>query len=129
MTTIISPIASMLTIIVLMTILVIVLFRIHRGKFSETTSLLRLTFLLILTMDVSATLYLMTYYFVYMPYLLGQVVSVLGAAFVTSFCLGVAAPVDKKRAQDDVWNRWFKERSEGLERQRKSKLVDEEQLP
>ena len=118
MTTIISPIASMLSVIVLMTILAIVLFRLHRGRFAETTTLLRITFILILAMDVFAVGYLLTYYLVYIPYLLGQVVSMLGAAFVAALCLGVAAPIDRKRAQDDVWTRWVKERNEGLERQR-----------
>ena len=104
------------------------MFRLHRGRFSETTTLLRLTFLLVIATDAFAVLYLVTYYIVYIPYLLGQVVSFLGAAFVAAFCLGVAAPVDKKRAQDDVWTRWFKERNEGIERQRKSALADEEHL-
>ena len=122
MTTIISPITSMITIIVLMTILVIVLFRIHRGKFSETTTLLQLTFLLILATDAFALLYLLTFYFVYMPYYLGTVVSMLGSAFVAALCLGVAAPIDKKRAQDDVWNRWLKERNSWEEARRKSAL-------
>ena len=118
----------MLTTIVLVTILAIVMVRLHRGRFSETTTLLRLAFLLVLATDTFAVLYLVTYYLVNMPYFLGQVVSMLGAAFVAAFCLGVVAPVDKKRAQDDVWTRWFKERNEWLERQRASDLVDEEHL-
>jgi hypothetical protein len=77
-------------------------------------------------MDVFATLYLMAYYYVYMPYLLGQVVSILGSVLVATLCLGVAAPIDRKRAQDDVWNRWFKERNEALERQRTNDLPHEE---
>lgn len=125
MTTIISPITSMITTIVLVTVLVTFLFRLHRGRFSETSTLLRFTFLLLLATDAFATIYLMTYYLVYMPYLLGTVVSMLGSAFVAAFCLGVAAPIDKKRAQDDVWARWFKERN-GWEEERRERALENE---
>lgn len=128
MTSIISPIVIMIEIIVLMTIFIVILLRLYSDRFSETSTLLRLAFLSILATDTGASLYLITFYLVNMPYLIGSVLGMLLLAFGVSFCIGFLAPVDKKRAQDDVWTRWFKERNEGLEKQRKSKLADEEHL-
>jgi hypothetical protein len=125
MTTIISPITSMLITIVPVTILVVVLFRIHRGRFSETSNLLRFMFLLLLATDIFLSTLLMTYYLVYMPYLFGLMFGILTSALFAAFCLGGIVPIDKKRAQDDVWTRWFKERNSWEEERKKRGLVDE----
>jgi hypothetical protein len=118
----------MLTTIVLVTIIVVVLFRIHRGRFSETSTLLRFMILLLLATDSFASIYLMTYYLLYMPYLLGSVFGMLTSALFAAVCLGGIAPIDKKRAQDDVWTRWFKERN-SWEEARKTRALENEVEP
>ena len=115
----------MLITIVPVTILVVVLFRIHRGRFSETSNLLRFMFLLLLATDIFLSTLLMTYYLVYMPYLFGLMFGILTSALFAAFCLGGIVPIDKKRAQDDVWTRWFKERNSWEEERKKRALVDE----
>jgi len=122
-TIIIGPIILTLPTIVVMTILVIVLFRLHRGKFSETSNLLRFMFLLLLATDVFLSTFYMTYYFVNMPSLFGIGFSVLTSALFAAFCLGGIVPIDKKRAEDDVWTRWFKERDSWNEERKKRALV------
>ena len=126
MTTIISPISSMITTIVLVTIIITVLFRIQRGRFSDTSTLFRFSFLLLLATDTFATVSVMTYYFVYLPFLLGLVFGILTSAFFAAFCIGGIIPVDEKRAQDDIWRRWFKERNEWEEERKKRALTAEE---
>ena len=127
MTTIISPLTAGLQAIVLVTIIITVMFRIQRGRFSDTSTLFRLAFLLLLATDVFVTIYLVTYYFLYLPYLLGSVFGILTSAFFAAFCLGGIAPIDKKRAEDDAWRRYLKERNEWEEERRKRDLADEKE--
>ncbi|MFW9806290.1 MAG: hypothetical protein ACFFFK_06125 [Candidatus Thorarchaeota archaeon] len=127
MTTIISPTARILPIIVLLTISVVILFRVYRGRFSEISNLSKFTFFLLFATDVFATIFLMTYCVVYTPYYFGPMLGVLTSGFFAALCIGGIVPLDWKRDRDDVWAKYLKERNAGLERQKKDTLTGSEQ--
>ena len=126
MTTIVTPITSAMTTIVLVTILLVILLRLHIGRFSEATTLLRLTFLLLLATDSYVLVYLVTYFYVNMPYSLGSVVGMLVLAVFVAFCIGGVAPLAQRRAHDEAWSRYFKERDRWEEERRERALTDKE---